>query len=437
MAASLLLPAVAAGAARRRPAGVALGERVRWGRRAVETLDRLRATYGDGPLLLRFGGRAVALPLTPDDVRTVLDRTPTIFSPTTWNEPDPFPPPGAPTAGESQRAKARRLDATASGAARSPLHHLAPVVVATVRAEAAALLRQTARTGELTWDDFDAAWWRTVRRLVLGDAARDDTALAGPLGRPRPAGDWSVLRPRQRHIRDDFLRRLRQHAADAGPDTLAGALATRSAGGSADGGPDGSADAVVRLRPWWFAYDAAATTVPRTLALLATHPAHEARARAEIARGGGEPGALSFTRACALETARLWPSTPSLLRESTEETRWRGRPIAARTTFVVHTPYFQRFRAGARQEYADRYTPEIWLDGRAARNPALVPFGGGTDAHAGTDLVPLTVTTWLAALLEGHTFQPPAYAPRPGPDGTLPVEFPTHTPHFTARPTGV
>lgn len=427
--AALLLPAVVGGVIRRRPAGMALTERLHWDERGVRTMAQLRDTYGDGPLLLRVAGRPVALPLVPADVRTLLDRTPAPFTPASWEKKgalSQFQPHGSLITEGPERTERRELNEAALDTSQ-PLHRLAPTIVATVREEAAALLRQTDRTGELTWDEFGAAWWRTVRRLLFGDAARDDDTLTHLLNRLRSAGNWSVLLPRQRQLRDDFLRRLRQHATAAGPTTLAGALCARPA-------PAG-ADPVGQVPHWMFAYDAAAITTLRALALLTTHPEQEARARAEVAgQDLDQPSPLPLLRACALEAVRLWPTTPLLLRESTEETRWRGEAIPARTAFLVYTPYFHRSRATT-GEYGDRFTPDIWLDGRAQDNPALVPFSSGPGECPGRNLVLLTVSSWLAALLEGHTFQPAAHAPRPRRDGSLPAEFSPFALRFTVRPT--
>ncbi|MBC3983892.1 cytochrome P450 [Streptomyces sp. AC536] len=426
---ALLLPAVVAGVIRRRPGGMAFTERVHWDQRGLRTMAGLRTTYGDGPLLLRVAGRTVALPLVPEDVGDILDRTPTPFSPATWEKRgalSQFQPHGSLISEGPERAERRQVNEAALDTPQ-PLHHLAPTIVATVRDEAAALLRQTNRTGELTWDEFGAAWWRSVRRLVLGDAARDDETLTHLLNRLRSAGNWSVLLPRRRRVRDDFLRRLRQHAVAAGPTTLAGALTARPA--------SERADTVGQIPHWLFAYDAAAITTLRTLAMLTSHPEHEARARAEVAVGGhgsDQPRTLPFLRACAQETLRLWPTTPLLLRESTEPTQWRGQSVPARTAFLIYTPYFHRSPDTAGPD-GDRYVPERWLDGRAQNQPALVPFSAGPAECPGRNLVLLTVSTWLAALLEGHTFQPPAHAPRPHQDGTLPAEFNPFALRFTVR----
>ena len=51
---------------------------------------------------------------------------------------------------------------------------MADRIVATVRDEAEQLAAQVSGSGQLAWDDVIVAWWRVVRRVVLGDPARDD-----------------------------------------------------------------------------------------------------------------------------------------------------------------------------------------------------------------------------------------------------------------------
>jgi cytochrome P450 len=55
--------------------------------------------------------------------------------------------------------------------------------------------------------------------------------------------------------------------------------------------------------------------------------------------------------------------------------------------------------------YADRFVPEIWLDGRAQDNPALVPFSSGPGICPGRDLVLFSTAMMLANLSQGHRFQ--------------------------------
>lgn len=76
---TVVLPLAARGVLLRRPPVVALAERLDLDRRAVHLLQRLRARYGPGPLLLRVPGRSIALVLSPEGVQRVLSGSPEPF----------------------------------------------------------------------------------------------------------------------------------------------------------------------------------------------------------------------------------------------------------------------------------------------------------------------------------------------------------------------
>jgi hypothetical protein len=87
---------------------------------------------------------------------------------------------------------------------------------------------------------------------------------------------------------------------------------------------------VGQLPQWVFAFDAAGMAALRAAALSATHP--EARSRGETA----EPDRLDlrpFLRVCVLESVRLWPTTPTLLRDTAGPTVWRD----GHDTFTVES----------------------------------------------------------------------------------------------------
>ncbi|MZE79569.1 cytochrome P450, partial [Streptomyces sp. SID5475] len=213
-ATGVLLPLLSAGVIKRRPRVMALAERLQLDRGGVATMRLLRERHGAGPLLMRLAGRSVLLLLDPGDVRRVLDGTPRPFGPASWEKRGAltqFQPHGSLITRGTERAPRRRLNEEALETDR-PLHHLAPAVAGTVEEEARLLADRCAVTGQLAWDDFAACWWRTVRRTVLGDAARDDHRLTGELGRLREAANWSVLLPRRRALRARFLAHLRRRA---------------------------------------------------------------------------------------------------------------------------------------------------------------------------------------------------------------------------------
>jgi cytochrome P450 len=285
-----------------------------------------------------------------------------------------------------------------------PLHELATPFARAIADEAAVLLSEVTHEGSLGWDAFTIAWWRLVRTVVLGPGARDDETLTDLLERLRLDANWAYLHPRRNQVREQFRARLTAHLGRAEPGSLAAVIA--------EAGDDGTA--ADQVAHWLFAFDAAGMVTFRTLALLAAHPAALERVRTDLdGFDPAEPHQLGYLRACVLESVRLWPTTPMLLRETTEETAWGP----AGTTVLIFTPFFHR---DATLSYADRFDPDVWLDGRARENPALVPFSAGPAVCPGRDLVQFCTSTMLANLLRQHGFEQ-ASGPVLAPDSPLPA----------------
>ncbi|MFJ7213993.1 cytochrome P450 [Amycolatopsis sp. NPDC098790] len=404
VAAEVALPTLAGGVIKRRPAAMGLAGKLQVDRPAVKLLSRLRDRYDGRPLKLRVPGRSVELVLSGEDVGTLLAGAPTPFSPSTVEKRAAlghFQPHGLLISDAEDRRPRRRFTEAVLEPGR-PLHELAAPFARAIAGETAVLLGEAG--SKLTWDAFNVAWWRLVRTIVLGPEARDDEMLTDLLERLRLDANWAYAHPRRKQLRERFHARLAGHLGRAEPGSLAAAIA-----GAGDDGT--AADQVAH---WLFAFDAAGMVTFRTLALLATHPAALERARTELPDADpAEPQQLGYLRACVLEAVRLWPTTPMILRETTEETG-RG-PVG--TTVLIYTPFFHR---DAQLPYADRFEPDIWLDGRAEANPALVPFSAGPAICPGRDLVQFCTSTVLANLLREHAFEQVS-GPVIAPDRPLPA----------------
>jgi cytochrome P450 len=398
VALEVALPTLAGGVIKRRPAAMAVAGKLQFDRPAVRLLRRLRERHHGRPLKLRVPGRSVELALSAADVKRLLAGAPTPFSPSTVEKRAAlghFQPHGVLISDAADRPARRRFTEAVLGTGR-PLHELATPFAHAIAEEAAFLPSE----GSLDWDTFNVAWWRLVRRVVLGSGARDDTTLTDQLERLRLDANWAYLHPKRKQLREEFRRRLTEHLNRAEPGSLAAVIAAA-----------GEVTAPDQVAHWLFAFDAAGMAAYRTLALLASHPAEQERARTDI--GDTEPAQLSYLRACLLDAVRLWPTTPMILRETTEETSWGP----AGTTVLIFTPFFHR---DPDLPYADRFEPDLWLDGRAAENPALVPFSAGPAICPGRDLVLFCASTMLANLLRHHRFEQ-ASGPVLSPDRPLPA----------------
>lgn len=422
--ARLLLPKLAEGVVVRRPAAMAAARRLGSDRRSVHLLEGLRTRYGPGPLRLSVPGRTVALLLEPADVARVLAGTGEAFTQATPEKRASlaqFQPHGVLITEGPLREERRRVNEEALDSGR-PLHPSAERFTRVVREEAAA----PASSRHFGWDDVAAPegpWWRSVRRIVFGDAAADATGLTARLDELRTAANWSVLAPRRRARRAEFLRRVHRLAEAADEASLAGHLR---------GGDE--ADPYGQIPHWLFAFDAGAAVTLRTLALLTTHPEQLAHVREELT--AGTPG-LPWLRRCVLDASRLWPTTPLLLRESHEATHWRGETLGPGTGLVVFTPYFHRGEPAG--DLADRFAPEAWADGTAGEHPGFVPFSAGPARCPGRDVLLLVASAWLAALLSSRDWRLTRAAGRGGvrsedldPEAPLPATLNHFALRFTA-----
>lgn len=412
VAVKLVVPAVAAGLARRRPLAMALAERCQFDRSAIRLLQRLRSRHGGGPLCLRVPGRTVALLLSVGDVGRILTETPEPFTPDNLEKRAAlakFQPHGSLVSRGRAREQRRGFN-EAVLQPHLPLHRLAEPMLAAIDDECVRLGDGIDRRGLLNWDDFERTWWRIVRRVVFGDTARSDQEVIGVLAALRRSANWSYLSPRRTRTREALAEHLRGHLERAEAGSLAEAIY--------------EADLDPGVRPedqvahWLFAFDAAGTALMRTLALLAVHRGHRHVAKHELAAADpGRPAELPYLRACVLESLRLWPTTPLILRDGTADTAWGDTSLPTGTAFVVYTPLFHR--DSQRLNYADRFSPDIWTDGTAELNPSLVPFSGGPARCPGRNLVLFCVTSALARLLRDHEFRlasaTPLFTGRPVP----------------------
>jgi cytochrome P450 len=427
-------PVLARGVIQRRPRAVGLAQRLNADARAVERMQVLRDRYGPGPVLLNIPGRNMALVLDAEDVFEVLNGSPEPFATATREKRgalEHFQPEGVLVSHGRERQDRRRFNEAVLDA-DEPVHAMAEPILAKVVEEADVLAEHIGRSRRLEWEDYIDAWWRMVRRVVLGDAARDDHAVTDFLAELRAAANWSFLRPEDPNLRRRFYRQLQGHLDRAEPGSLAGAIA--------------SAPTTHQTRPaqqvpqWLFAYDAAAWASYRALALLGSHPDQANAARDELRdRDLRQAHNLTYLRACVLESLRLWPTTPAVLRETTRETSWRTGTLPAGTSLLIFAPLFHR--DDRTLDYADRFAPEVWLDrgtddlalGPVLRDEwPLIPFSAGPAVCPGRNLVLLTASTMLGRLLQAHDLrlEEPEIL---DPDGLLPGTLSPFEPVFGIR----
>jgi hypothetical protein len=230
------------------------------------------------------------------------------------------------------------------------------------------------------WAEFRELWSRAVRRIVLGDAARDDTGISRLLDSLRADANWAEFHPRITSTRRRFEERLDCYVEKAEPGSLVGDLRQ---------GPADELDPAGQVPHWLFAFDAAGIALWRLFAVLAAHPEHAEPIAAE-ARHPEESPLLATAGAAVQESLRLWPTTLVVLREGRSPTDWNGRTAPAGTEFAIVSSVFHRDDEAL--EFANRFEPGVWLDGRSDRGWPLVPFSAGPAVCPGRNVVLLTTS---------------------------------------------
>jgi cytochrome P450 len=388
----VLAPNIAKGVIIRRPRVVGLAERLHLDRRAVRRMQRLRERYGNGPLKLRIPARDQVLILDPAHLRRVLEGEPEPYSTASPEKRAAlahFEPRGALITRGEARGPRRRLNERVLGH-EHPVHAVAPALLRVVTEEADRLLEGVGRAGSLEWDAFFDAWMRVVRRAVFGDGARDDRELTGLMERLRANGNWAFLAPRRERLRKRLFERMNVHFERAEAGSLAGAMA---------GTPRARSSAPLHQIPQWlFAFDPAGMTTFRALALASAHPEFAASAATEVAAADDASShPLPALRAAILESLRLWPTTPMILRQTTTATEWAGGTLPEGTGVLIFANFFHRDDQTV--PFADRFAPEIWSADSPVGDWPLVPFSGGPAICPGRNVVLLLTSAMLGRLV--------------------------------------
>jgi len=386
--------------------------------RSVATVERLTRRYAGRPVMLRGINGQTLLVLAADDVRRVLESPVDVYGMNAGEKRRlfaEFAPDVLNGSPPELHAERRPFNEAVLNYGHEP-HQFAERFLRVAHEEIAAML---ADDGVLDFERSLAAFRRINRRCAFGDAAADDTAFSDEHARLRADADWLGLkfwdRRRNARLRASMDARIERYVEGAEPGTLVSLFP--SAPQEAETRPNGQA-------PFWLmALDAVRNSVFNTLAVLTIDHVARERALAEIqaadeAHGPGTVAGLAelhFVRACLLDGVRLWPAAPVLVRVTAAETEWYGEtlPIASR----VLVPVAAQHRA-QRLPQANRFAPELWLDGSADADWLLNVFSRGGAQCAGRNLALQLGTASLAELLRQREYT--LLDPKLAPDRALP-----------------
>jgi cytochrome P450 len=266
------------------------------------------------------------------------------------------------------------------------------------------LMGLTLRIVAKTLFDADAARDADGVREALETVMRFFTNEPGPVLRLVPRRIPTPRRLRYRRavahldgIIHELIARRRRSGADPG-DLLSMLMATRDE----DGAP--MSDRQVRdeaMTLFVAGHETTALALTWTFALLARHPAVEAKLVDEIRRG---PASAPYAHRVLKEAMRLYPPAWIVARQATEAVtvgRYRipARAFVAVSQWVVHRD--PRWFASP-----DAFIPERWDDALEAALPrhAYVPFGGGPRVCIGNAFAMTEAVTVLTTLLREHRF---------------------------------
>jgi cytochrome P450 len=402
----VIVPNAVQGVFRRRRQAVAAATRANVDGRGVGLLSGMSRGHGGGPVWVRVVRDPALLLLTPADVRRAL-----------WGSPEPFasdPPakrdgmvafqPDALTISRGSAWRNRRAFNEAVLDYGHPMHEFADRFAAVAGEEASGMAAAAAvDDGELRWDPWNEAFRRITRRVVLGDAAADDSELSETLAEMMSEANGMPGATSERY--PAFITRLGRYVSAAEPETLV----SRFGGAPADA----ETKPVGQIPHWLFANgDTLAINAFRALAAIASHPSQRAKVDAELAGDGDLP----YLEACLEDAMRLWPTTTMLSRETVADTDWRGVEVPAGTQVLIPNTYLHRDRE--RIDYADRFAPDRWTSGDAADEWSFNHFSRGPQGCPGAALTLSIGKAVLAILLREHRVE--LTSPRLDPARPLP-----------------
>ncbi|MDT4941145.1 MAG: hypothetical protein QOJ34_1234 [Pseudonocardiales bacterium] len=341
-------------------------------------VEGLVRRLGPDPFWIRVGKEEVLLVHHPDDIQLVLGGSPDPFAsdPDTKRKGMLAFQPTALTISRGDLWANRRRFAEAVLDTGSPLHRLAARFVAVANEETDAL----AGRGTVKWDGLHGAFQRITRRVVLGDAAADDTELTDQLGDLMAAGNRMPGKPAAGY--DAFIERVQAYVEVAEEGSLCSLVPVAPA--------DEQTDPAGQLVHWLFAMgDTLPANLLRTLALLATHPVQLAEVRTQLAGKDLDSAEAiadqDYLAGCISEAMRLWPTTQLFGRVAIRDVRFpRGATLPEGRQALIYNLFNHRNRD--RVGYADRFAPEEWVSGRAAADWSFNFFSNGPQGCPGAGL---------------------------------------------------
>lgn len=382
---TMVAPTLGKGVIKRRPLVEAAVQYLGLDTNAVQLLQELRKKYGSGPLLFRFLFRSQVIVLDPKDAAQVLDETPVPFTSASREKKSSLNhfEPGNVLIADPKRRKQLRPVQEHALVTNERLQPFAERFKRVIDEELDSLLQNANDKSEFDLDTFSQTWFRIIRRIVLGDSARDDNQLTAVLDDIRRRGNWGFTALPDPSKLESFQKQAAQYLQKREEGSLVSRL-PNSPGLDLEG----------QITHWLFAFDPAGIVTARALALLGCQPDEPEKARKEARAARAD---RPFSRAVFLDAVRLWPTTPAILRELTADHTIGGQAVRKGTGVIVFAPLFHR--DDERLGFAQQMATDTWMDKEADPANALYPFSSGPAMCPAHNLVPMVASLVIDGLL--------------------------------------
>ena len=423
VAAAAMLPVVARGLFKPRPAASKALTAVNADRRTVSVLSEIKREHPGAGVRL-FGGKMVVL-WGPEAIREVLDRSAELYASDAGAKKKGMRhfQPDALTISRGDEWRDRRAFTDAVLVPKERVHPSGERFVHVVSDE----VDRLRISGCIEWSHYEKLFDRVALRVIFGERARDDQELTDLLAQlMREANRIVAGEAESSDAYHELHGRMEWHLREPEPGSLVARFADA---------PRTDRTRVVHQIPHWIfaTRDTLAANAYRALAVIAADPAVEERVREELdGRDLADPGAIDgmrYLEGCFQEAMRLWPSTPLLAREATSGTTLAGEEIDEGTQVMIVNTFNHRDTDAVAD--ADLLKPERWDTDR--RDYRFNHLSNGSQYCPGEKLVLLLGKAALAQTLTGWdlTLEDPELPA--GSTEPLPHMLDFHAVRFTAR----
>jgi cytochrome P450 len=379
--------------------------RVQVDRLAVRFVSRLRIRYDGRYFFTRVGGSTALLVLDHDGIQHVLSRSPGLYGDAASKHRgmSHFQPEAVTISRGDEWKERRRFNEAVLHTGHADHPHSDRFLEVVLRAVSAL---PGSAGAHLNWKNFDELFEQIAAGIIFGLNPGEARPLFDRLTRMMRESNRVFALRKSKHF-DSFYEEIRGQLASPAGESLA-AMCTHA--------PSSAKTRVENQIPhWMFAIrETLAINTARALALLASHPDQEERAKQEMVFGGNvtpqDIHKLRYLEGCVQEAMRLWPTTPFIAREALGEEVIEGSSILPKTQVLILNTF--NHRDGEASVTANTFYPAQWFN-----QPPTLPFNhlsGGPQACAGKDLALFISKAVLVAMLQKgrYTLKRPKLDPR-------------------------